>query len=77
MTFRLINLEQFLSEITSPGRNWKPAQSLLHALRVVKIYRQRSIQRRQLMTLSQAQLSDMGISRCDAIIEAEKPFWKA
>lgn len=33
--------------------------------------------RRQLLTLSDHMLKDIGISRADAVHEAEKPFWRA
>lgn len=38
---------------------------------------QRARQRRQLATLSDAQLDDIGISRAEADAEAAKPFWVA
>ena len=33
-------------------------------------------QRRALLSLSDSMLSDIGISRADALREGEKPFWK-
>ena len=33
-------------------------------------------QRRRLLEMSDRQLADIGISRCDARVEAEKPWWK-
>jgi uncharacterized protein YjiS (DUF1127 family) len=36
----------------------------------------RAKQRRQLGQLSDVALKDMGISRCEAIEESDKPFWK-
>ncbi|MET0094443.1 MAG: DUF1127 domain-containing protein [Sedimenticola sp.] len=37
---------------------------------------QRQRQRRQLMTLEDHLLKDIGISRADAVREGQKPFWK-
>ncbi|MES9871354.1 MAG: DUF1127 domain-containing protein [Sedimenticola sp.] len=37
---------------------------------------QRQCQRRQLMTLEDHLLKDVGISRADAVREGQKPFWK-
>lgn len=37
---------------------------------------QRYRQRRQLLALDSAALKDIGISRCDAVREAQKPFWR-
>jgi uncharacterized protein YjiS (DUF1127 family) len=48
-------------------------QSLTKALRV---WRQRSQTRRSLKALSERHLSDIGISRNEADVEADKPFWR-
>jgi uncharacterized protein YjiS (DUF1127 family) len=47
------------------------ATALLHT------WRQRAHSRRELSQLSEAELRDMRISRCDAAAEASKPFWRA
>ena len=39
-------------------------------------WRERATQRRQLMELDERLLSDIGLSRADAVSEAEKPFWQ-
>ncbi len=39
-------------------------------------WRARASQRRQLASLEDHQLKDMGISRADAEREAGKPFWR-
>jgi uncharacterized protein YjiS (DUF1127 family) len=44
---------------------------------VVLVWHQRARQRRQLLEVSDHMLRDIGISRADAIGEAEKPFWRA
>lgn len=38
---------------------------------------ERASGRRQLAEMSEAQLKDIGITRCDAARELEKPFWQA
>ena len=43
---------------------------------IVCLYVQRAQQRRQLAQLDQRALSDIGLSRADALNEANKPFWK-
>jgi len=48
-------------------------QSLAKARR---LWRQRSQTRRSLKTLSEQHLSDIGVSRTEAIVEADKPFWR-
>lgn len=40
-------------------------------------WRARARERRQLSTLSDAMLKDIGISRADASTEFEKPFWRS
>jgi uncharacterized protein YjiS (DUF1127 family) len=40
------------------------------------LLQQRQRSRRQLLRLDQYALKDIGISRTEAILEAEKPFWK-
>jgi uncharacterized protein YjiS (DUF1127 family) len=47
------------------------------AVDVVLVWHQRARQRRQLLELSDQMLRDIGISRADAIGEADKPFWRA
>ena len=54
--------------------------SVLGHLRVLlkrlKKYREASRQRRQLAQLPDYLLKDIGITRADALKEADKPFWK-
>ena len=40
------------------------------------IWLERIRQRRQLLSLSDQMLSDIGVSRIDAFKECEKPFWR-
>jgi uncharacterized protein YjiS (DUF1127 family) len=40
-------------------------------------WRRRTRSRRELMKVSDRYLNDIGVSRCDAEVEASKPFWVA
>jgi uncharacterized protein YjiS (DUF1127 family) len=44
---------------------------------LLKTWRRRAYERQTLVTLSDAMLRDIGITRCDAMNEASKPFWRA
>ena len=44
---------------------------------LLRVWQQRAHQRRQLLTLSNRQLDDIGVSREQADCEAAKPFWQA
>ena len=49
-------------------RNW---------IALVKLWWRRMEDRRTLATMSDQSLRDIGITRCDAMNEASKPFWRA
>ena len=49
---------------------------VLSALRRLETYGERSRSRRQLASLDHRMLMDLGLTRADALAEAEKPFWK-
>ena len=44
---------------------------------LLALWRQRSYERQVLAGLSDPLLRDIGITRCDAMNEASKPFWRA
>ena len=46
------------------------------AVEALAVWRVRAIQRRRLMELDVRLLSDIGLSRADAVSEAEKPYWR-
>ena len=46
-------------------------------LALIAIWRRRAHERQMLMTMDDMMLRDIGITRCDAMNEAEKPFWRA
>jgi uncharacterized protein YjiS (DUF1127 family) len=52
-----------------------PGQAILNAWLKVKDWREVSRQRRDLRDLSDQLLKDIGISRADAIREADRTFW--
>ena len=54
------------------GRRW-----IRRAVDMVLTWHGRARERRQLLELSDHMLRDIGISRADAIGEAERPFWRA
>ena len=61
---------------------WFPVRSLrlLSARELAALaatWRHRARQRRQLARLDDALLKDIGLTRCDAEMEAGKPFWRA
>jgi len=41
------------------------------------VWRERQERRRQLATLTERDLHDVGLSWSDIVFEAEKPFWRA
>jgi uncharacterized protein YjiS (DUF1127 family) len=45
-------------------------------IEIVYEWRRRSRSRRELLTLGQRDLCDVRLTRCDAVSEANKPFWK-
>ena len=46
------------------------------ALDFLSVWHERSLQRRALRALEAHELADIGISRADALREADKPFWR-
>ncbi|MDH1866342.1 DUF1127 domain-containing protein [Pseudomonas chengduensis] len=49
--------------------------SLVGAWRMLRRWRQLARERAQLAQLNDAALKDLGLSRADAVQEAERPFW--
>ncbi len=48
----------------------------MRVLNTLGEWQTRADQRRRLLALDNRLLSDMGISRADAVSESEKPFWR-
>ena len=64
-----------LSSVLISAARWMSNTSLtIHD--TVCVWSERVRQRRQLLSLSDQMLSDIGVSRTDAFKECEKPFWK-
>lgn len=47
------------------------------ALALLAIWRDRSLKRRQLASMSRREWQDIVATRCDVAAEVEKPFWRA
>ena len=48
-----------------------------NGLCLLRLWRQRVRDRRELFELTDMQLHDFGVTRCEAMGEYEKPFWRA
>lgn len=55
----------------------RPAGGLTTLIATTAQWFARSSQRRQLLTLDDRTLDDIGISRAEAQAESRKPFWRA
>ncbi len=55
----------------------RPTGGLAALITISALWIARSRQRRQLLTLDDRMLADIGISSADADAEARKPFWQA
>lgn len=53
-----------------------PGAILRGAVDTLLAWQHRAIERHQLAAMSDYDLKDMGITRSDAQMEAEKPFWR-
>ena len=59
------------------GLTGHSVRSLRDALAIMCTWRQRARSRRELAGMSDAELRDIRLSRCDAWAEISKPFWRA
>jgi uncharacterized protein YjiS (DUF1127 family) len=78
MTFRLVDLSEifrFLAVKTKGQANDNERAKAWY--KQLKLMASRAQQRRQLLTLSDEQLDDIGITRAQVLEEVNKPFWKA
>jgi uncharacterized protein YjiS (DUF1127 family) len=71
-----MDLEEVMSTITLTAVHWRRGPRWQGVVRGFSQWRQLSRSRRELMGLSDTILRDIGISRCDAVSEASKPFWQ-
>ena len=58
------------------GRNWSWASGVQRMVTLLLTWQQRARERRQLESLSDHMLRDIGLSRADVFAEASKPFWR-
>jgi uncharacterized protein YjiS (DUF1127 family) len=56
------------------ARSWSGAVG--RAIDLLLVWQQRARDRRQLESLSDHMLRDIGLSRADVFAEASKPFWR-
>jgi uncharacterized protein YjiS (DUF1127 family) len=54
----------------------QPPSHLRQALGLFGMWRQRLRERRELALMDERSLRDVGLTRCDALYEARKPFWR-
>ena len=80
---QLLSINTLLPKFNRPKMNkikvliFSKLRICLTAVRhLVQDWKERSCQRRELAQLSTYLLKDIGLSREDAINEANKPFWK-
>ncbi len=59
-----------------PHLSLKPVFSLVKFYKLLTIWYKRHHTRKQLLSLPDYLLKDVGLNRTDALIEAAKPFWK-
>ena len=60
----------------SAWRRTEPLHSLAAAFVLIRRWIERTRQRRALVELDDQMLRDIGITRVEAVREAEKPFWE-
>lgn len=64
----------FAAEAAEEGR--RGPRAVLLVFDTLSLWRERARQRRQLAGLPDHMLNDIGISRAQAWMECDKPFWK-
>lgn len=71
-----VKSHQLLDRRTVVYADQKSHWSFAQFVDILLEWRERSRQRRQLLSLDDQRLKDIGISRADAEVEASKPFWE-
>ena len=54
-----------------------PLPRLRRIMSRIAVWRDRARQRRQLRSLNNHMLRDLGLTRADVLAESDKPFWRA
>jgi uncharacterized protein YjiS (DUF1127 family) len=57
-------------------QDWSWARGVQRLVTVLLTWQQRAYDRRQLQSLSDHMLRDIGLTRADVFAEASKPFWR-
>jgi uncharacterized protein YjiS (DUF1127 family) len=57
-------------------QDWPWARGVQRLVTVLLTWQQRAYDRRQLQSLSDHMLRDIGLTRADVFAEASKPFWR-
>ncbi|NQW11284.1 MAG: DUF1127 domain-containing protein [Alphaproteobacteria bacterium] len=57
------------------AHTWTPLALLTTVATAIVVWIERANQRRALAEMDAHQLADLGLSRADALQEADKPFW--
>jgi uncharacterized protein YjiS (DUF1127 family) len=58
------------------GQTWPWASRVQRLVTLLLTWQQRAHDRRQLQSLSDHMLRDIGLTRADVFAEASKPFWR-
>ena len=69
-------LDLVLSASRRAARQTDGRGAIEEVLHILSVWIERARQRRCLAGLSDRSLKDIGISRCDVLHEARKPFWR-
>ena len=59
-----------------PLRLARGAEIVGNLLTTLLVWLERARERRQILSLSDGALQDFGASRCDAVGEGDKPYWR-
>ncbi|MBX6366335.1 MAG: DUF1127 domain-containing protein [Rhodospirillales bacterium] len=66
----------WLQLLGAPAAKERGARTLSRLVSVVRLWRERARARAELARLTDRELRDIGISRCDVYREIWKPFWR-
>ena len=70
------SLQEISFVLARQKRRWRSLVPVRRVLGVVREWRRRARSRAAMATLGDRMLRDIGISRCDAWREINKPFWR-
>jgi uncharacterized protein YjiS (DUF1127 family) len=70
-------LRSSYATLAAPRRTTSWRQSVARAVDLLIVWNERTRQRRQLRSLSDHMLHDIGLGRGDIESETSKPFWRA